>query len=253
MKKFSDTMFDILIVVACIAAVLAGGWYIAHATPQTKETSYIYEERKINRYASPRLVDRVDESESPHIVAEKSGADAVEVPTSELPKQEVKLKAGPAPATESVADSEPGNRLDSEKESKSGPDLSFIPLEQPLAETLLNCCEEYGIPLHLGLGVMEIESNFDLNALSDKDCVGLMQINPRYAWVLEDATGASYLTPEGNIRCGLYYLSSLLTQYGNTAAALCAYHAGHDTGDRTYSNAVLSAAEEWLQYTQTIS
>ena len=225
MKKFSDTMFDILIVVACIAAVLAGGWYIAHATPQTKENSYIYEERKINRYASP---------------------------TSELPKQEVKLKAGPAPATESVADSEPGNRLDSEKESKSGPDLSFIPLEQPLAETLLNCCEEYGIPLHLGLGVMEIESNFDLNALSDKDCVGLMQINPRYAWVLEDATGASYLTPEGNIRCGIYYLSSLLTQYGDTAAALCAYHAGHDNGDRTYSNAVLNAADKWLPYTHTI-
>lgn len=252
MKKFSDTMFDIAITVICIAAVLAGGWYIAHAAPQTKE-AFTYEEHEIKRYASPRLAEQVNEQECPHIVAEKPGTDAVEVPTSELSKQEVKLEAGPALAAESVANPEPENRPDPEKESKSGPDLSFIPLEQPLADTLLNCCEEYGVPLHLGLGVMEIESNFDLNALSDKDCVGLMQINPRYAWVLEDATGASYLTPEGNIRCGLYYLSSLLTQYGDTAAALCAYHAGHDTGDRTYSNAVLSAAEEWLQYIQTIS
>lgn len=252
MKKFSDTMFDIAITVICIAAVLAGGWYIAHAVPQTKE-AFTYEEHEIKRYASPRLAEQVNEQECPHIVAEKTGTDAVEVPTSELSKQEVKLEAGPALAAESVANPEPENRPDPEKESKSGPDLSFIPLEQPLADTLLNCCEEYGVPLHLGLGVMEIESNFDLNALSDKDCVGLMQINPLYAWVLEDATGASYLTPEGNIRCGIYYLSSLLTHYGDTAAALCAYHAGHDTGDRTYSNAVLSAAERWLQYPQTIS
>lgn len=253
MKKFLDTIFDIAIVVICIAAVLAGGWCIAHAVPQAKEPLSTYEEREIKRCASPRLVERIDERGNPRIIAEKPVAGAVEVSTGEFPKQGIELGADPTPAAESVADSEPGNRLDSEKESESAPDLSFIPLEQPLAETLLNCCEEYGVPLHLALGVMEIESNFDLNALSDKGCVGLMQINPLYAWVLEDATGASYLTPEGNIRCGIYYLSSLLVQYGDTAAALCAYHAGHDTGDRTYSNAVLSAAERWLQYPQTIS
>lgn len=212
-----------------------------------------YEEREIKRCASPRLVERIDERENPRIISEKPEVDAVEAPIGELPRLETELEANPTPAAEPVADSEPGNRLDSEKESESAPDLSFIPLEQPLAETLLNCCEEYGVPLHLGLGVMEIESNFDLNAISSKNCVGLMQINPLYAWILEDATGADYLTPEGKIRCGIYYLFSLLTQYGDTAAALCAYHAGHDTGDRTYSNAVLSAAEEWLQYIQTIS
>lgn len=39
--------------------------------------------------------------------------------------------------------------------------------------------------------------------------------------------------------------ASLIDQYGDLGAALCAYHDGHDTGRRGYSNAVLEAAEVW--------
>ena len=39
--------------------------------------------------------------------------------------------------------------------------------------------------------------------------------------------------------------ASLIDQYGDLGAALCAYHDGHDTGRRGYSNAVLEAAERW--------
>lgn len=58
MSKFSDTMFDIAIVVICIATVLTGGWYIAHAAPQTKEALYTYEEREIKGTPRPDWLNR---------------------------------------------------------------------------------------------------------------------------------------------------------------------------------------------------
>lgn len=42
-----------------------------------------------------------------------------------------------------------------------------------------------------------------------------------------------------------YITQKLLARYGDTAAALTAYHDGHDTGRRGYADAVLDAAEEW--------
>lgn len=121
-----------------------------------------------------------------------------------------------------------------------------VPLSPELQGALYDACDTYGIPYAVALGLIEVESNFDPEAVSSKGCVGLMQINPVYAWKMEENTGYSYLTPEGNLRCGLWYLSSQLERYGgDLPAALQSYHDGHDTGKRWYANAVLEAAERW--------
>ena len=36
-----------------------------------------------------------------------------------------------------------------------------------------------------------------------------------------------------------------MDRYGDTGAALTAYNAGHDTGDREYAEKVIGAAERW--------
>ena len=120
---------------------------------------------------------------------------------------------------------------------RPGPDDSAIPLDKPVAEALAESCEEYGVPLSLALGVIEVESGFQADAVSAEGCYGLCQLNPRYF--------PEGLSPADNVRHGMRFLGELLERHGDTAAALTAYNAGWDTGDRTYAEAVLAAAERW--------
>lgn len=122
-----------------------------------------------------------------------------------------------------------------------------IPLSPELQAALLDACRENDVPVALALGLIEVESGFREDAVSASGCVGLMQINPLYAWKMEENTGYSYLTSEGNIRCGIWYLSSLIERYnGSTEKALVFYNQGSYQGAITpYANAVLVAAERW--------
>ena len=112
-----------------------------------------------------------------------------------------------------------------------------LPLDYSLQDHLHTTCEANNVPYHVALGLIEVESGFDPEAVSRAGCYGLLQINPQYF--------PSGLTPAENIEAGMEYLGSLIDQYGDLGAALCAYHDGHDTGRRGYSNAVLEAAERW--------
>lgn len=115
--------------------------------------------------------------------------------------------------------------------------INPTPLSDELYIVLLDACEESGVEVPLALGVIEVESGFDVDAVSPAGCYGLMQLNPEYF--------PSGLTAGENIRTGTEYLGSLLDRYGDTGAALTAYNAGHDTGDREYAEKVIGAAERW--------
>lgn len=112
-----------------------------------------------------------------------------------------------------------------------------VPLSRELQETLYLACEEQGIDYAVGLGLIEVESTFRENAVSRTGCYGLCQLSPKYF--------PKNLSPAENIRTGIEYLGYQLGRYGTIETALTAYHAGHDTGNRRYANAVLSAAEKW--------
>jgi len=112
-----------------------------------------------------------------------------------------------------------------------------VPLSYDLQAILHAECEYYDIPYSLALGLIEVESCFKSSAVSSNGDYGLCQLNPQYF-----PTGLSDLE---NIQYGLEYLSECMDTYGSTAAALTAYHAGEDTGNRTYANMVLQAAQRW--------
>ena len=87
--------------------------------------------------------------------------------------------------------------------------------------------------------VIYAESRFNEGRRSSAGAIGLMQVTPQTAKVIEHLSGGTtFVTqdlkdPEINIRYGSYYLRYLLDRYdGNEVAALAAYHAGPGSVDQ---------------------
>lgn len=112
-----------------------------------------------------------------------------------------------------------------------------IPLTAELQAALYAACEEHDVPVSLALGLIQAESCFDVDAVSDRGCYGLMQLNPRYF--------PADLPTVDNLWAGIAWLSCLLEQYEDTGAALTAYNSGYDTGNRAFAWAVMAEAEYW--------
>lgn len=111
-----------------------------------------------------------------------------------------------------------------------------VPLDYELQDVLHTAAEANGVPYHVALGLIYVESRFQADA-DNGTSYGLCQLNRDYF--------QSGLKPAENIEAGMDYLGSLIERCGDLSAALCSYHDGYDTGRRGYSNAVLEAAECW--------
>lgn len=92
---------------------------------------------------------------------------------------------------------------------------------------------EYNVDPYLVSAIINVESNFDKNALSPKDARGLMQITPKTGeWAaakigIEDFTVESLYDPEINIRIGTWYLDILSKEFhNNIQLILAAYNGG---------------------------
>ena len=83
---------------------------------------------------------------------------------------------------------------------------------------------QYDLPAELILAIIEVESNFDQNAVSPVGAMGLMQLMPLTAKELK--VGDPF-NPVHNIYGGVKYIDGLLKRFkGNKKLALAAYNAG---------------------------
>lgn len=88
-----------------------------------------------------------------------------------------------------------------------------------------------GVPLNIVLGVIEIESGGNPNAVSDAGAMGVMQLLPQTARAL----GVSDpFDPEQNIDGGVRYLREQFDRFGRWDLALAAYYTGPDTVEAYY-------------------
>lgn len=112
-----------------------------------------------------------------------------------------------------------------------------IPLANSVIDALIEACNENGIPLHIGLGLIDQESNFQSHCVSSASCYGLCQLHPKYF--------PSHLSDEDNVRYGMKYLGDNYKKHNNWTLALNVYNAGRVTGDTSYANAVMKKAAKW--------
>lgn len=131
-------------------------------------------------------------------------------------------------------------------------DESRAQVYEPIIEAI---SKRYGIPSELIRAVVKQESNFNVNAVSKKGAMGLMQLMPQTARLL----GVTNPYDAGeNIQAGTRYLVDLINRYGgNLNKALAAYNAGPEkvgdeipdiTETKNFVDSVLRYYEEFSKY-----
>lgn len=106
--------------------------------------------------------------------------------------------------------------------------------------------QEYGVDENLIYALIKAESNFDANAISNKNAQGLMQLMYSTAKDVAKKSGIelteeNILEPETNINIGTKYLSTLLEKYECVEVALAAYNAGGGNVDKWIANGTIKA------------
>ncbi len=90
-------------------------------------------------------------------------------------------------------------------------------------------CKDYNLDITLVYSIINVESSFNTNAVSQKGAIGLMQILPSTAQFISSKINVKDYElnePKTNIRFGCYYLRYLLNKYSERDTAVCAYNAG---------------------------
>lgn len=90
-------------------------------------------------------------------------------------------------------------------------------------------CEQYEIEKPIIFSLINIESGFNKNAVSNKGAIGLMQILPSTAEEISQKIAIKSFdlkNEKDNILFGTFYFSQMMERFDDLTLALCAYNAG---------------------------
>jgi len=111
---------------------------------------------------------------------------------------------------------------------------ALIPDEElrEVARTMYDASRRYSVDYRLVLAVIDAESNFRHDVVSDAGAIGIMQVMPVVARTFSQQVGIPYERdvlhdPHTNVRFGIYYLSWLSRYYDNHYAVIYAYNVGY--------------------------
>ncbi|MGL4741926.1 MAG: lytic transglycosylase domain-containing protein [Sarcina sp.] len=112
---------------------------------------------------------------------------------------------------------------------------------------------EFGVNPFLVKGIIKTESNYNPNAISNKNAKGLMQITNETGEWIASKLGVKNFTPEMlynpkiNIEFGCWYIKNLENEFGEKNVAIAAYNAGRTNVENWLNNRQYSINGKDLQ------
>ena len=173
------------------------------------------------------------------VTVDDATEEVVEEPVAveESNKKVKKEKPDKAFSSESKNDKTKKTVAEKKKKDPEKTIYDVLPLKKSVIDAIVETCEKNDIPVLNAIGIIDLESQFNVDARAGSGCYGLCQLNPRYF--------PKNLSPEDNVRYGIDYLASHYKNYKDWTKAYNAYNAGHVTGDTKYANKVFSLIEKW--------
>lgn len=113
--------------------------------------------------------------------------------------------------------------------------------------------QEYELDSLLVYSIIKAESNFNENATSNSNAIGLMQVMLSTAQEIGDKLSMQEITeeelynPEVNIQIGITYLKILLEKYENYNLAIIAYNAGMGNVDKWLEEGIINKNGENIE------
>lgn len=112
--------------------------------------------------------------------------------------------------------------------------------------------EEYRIEKELIYAMIKAESNFNAEAISNKNAIGLMQILDSTAYevaeeIEKEITKEDIINPEININLGTKYISNLIKRYENIELAVASYNAGIGNVDNWIEQGIIKESGENIE------
>lgn len=124
-----------------------------------------------------------------------------------------------------------------------------VPLSKELQDYIRNLCDEYDVPIELVIAVIDVESTFRADLVSETNDYGLMQINKcNHEWLTDKLGVTDFLDPYQNINSGVHILSGHLeVTNGDIELALMRYNNGATGAKKLWDKGIYSTA-----YTQKV-
>jgi soluble lytic murein transglycosylase-like protein len=116
-----------------------------------------------------------------------------------------------------------------ESRSRRLSDRLLSPGDEEIENLIVTAALDYDLDPRLVQAVMQVESGFNPTALSNKGAMGLMQLMPQTAQILQVSDPWD---PEQNVRGGVKYLKQMLDRFRDLELALAAYNAGPEAVER---------------------
>lgn len=115
--------------------------------------------------------------------------------------------------------------------------LIYSTIKYPIKykDNIIFCADTYNLNPYVISSVINVESSFNNEAVSNKGAIGLMQLMPSTAnWLAKKMNMNNFkekdlFIPDINIKLGSFYLKYLIERFEHIETALCAYNAGEGT------------------------
>lgn len=110
-------------------------------------------------------------------------------------------------------------------------DTLFVPLDVPLdsdvQEFIYYLSKGYNMDFTFVMAIIQQESGYKPDAVSNTDDYGLMQINKvNHGYITDEIGVINYLDPYENVRAGMFILRKLFEKYETPKKVLMAYNLG---------------------------